>query len=195
MFKDLLIDFLRRYWWGAVAIVVLIVGGIWLYTDSQKVEVGGHKVSPAVAEALEYYQRNELDEAQSRFESIVKAHPRDWYAWTFLGNVYRDENKYGEAETAYLKSLNINPRFEQGYRNAYIFYYVWSHDDPDQLQKAEELLLKGLKSLPKSEIIMEDLLNYYQKTNNQEKFLIYQDKLSKLRNSTPSSVLNTLEFN
>lgn len=195
MFKDLFIDFLRRYWWGIVAVIVLIVGGIWWYQDSQKVEVSGYKVSAATAKATEYYANGEIDKAEAQYKSLVANHSNDWFSWNGLANIYRDKSKYELAEEAYLKALAINPRFEQAYRNIYSLYYIWSKDNPDQIYRAEDILLQGVKFLPNSEIVLEEILNYYQKTDNQEKFVIYQDKLNKLRDIKPSSILNTIEFN
>lgn len=195
MFKDLLMDFLRRYWWGIVAVVVFIVGGIWWYNDNQKVEVSGYKISQEAAQAVKYYANGEIDKAEAQYKSIVENHSNDWFSWNGLANIYRDKSKYDLAEETYLKALAINPRFEQAYRNIYSLYYIWSKDNPDQIYRAEDILVQGVKYLPKSEIVLEEILNYYQKIGDQEKFVFYQDKLNKLRDIKPSSILNTIEFN
>lgn len=186
MFKDLLMDFLRHYWWAVVAVAVFVVGGVWWYSDSQKIEVSGYKISAEAAEAVEYYKNGDLVKAEAQYESVVANHPRDWFAWNGLANVYRDQSKYSQAEEAYLKALDINPRFDQAYRNIYNLYYAWSIQDKTQFVKSEAILLQGAKFLPKSEIILEEILNYYQKTGNQEQFKYYEDKLNQLRHITPA---------
>ncbi|MFA5967454.1 MAG: tetratricopeptide repeat protein [Patescibacteria group bacterium] len=181
MWRELVTDFWRRFWWGLVGIIVIIGGIIWLTTYVGTVEVSGYRVSQADAEATNYYAAGEIDQAQAAYETITKNHPNDWFAWNGLGNIYRDKGQYGSAEIAYLKALKINPQFEQGYRNIYNLYYAWSSQDATQLSKAEPVLLDGIKYLPKSEIVLEEILNYYQKIGNQEQFTFYQDKLNKLR--------------
>ena len=186
MFKDLLMDFLRRYWWGVVAVIVLIVGGIWWYNDGQKIRVSGYKISAEAAQAVEYYQKGDLAKAEAQYKDIVENHPRDWFSWNGLGNVYRDQSEYTKAEEAYLKAIAINPRFDQVYRNIYNLYYAWSTQDKTQFAKSEAVLLQGVKYLPKSEIVLEEILNYYQKTGNQDQFKYYEDKLNQLRHITPA---------
>ncbi|MBU1092223.1 tetratricopeptide repeat protein [Patescibacteria group bacterium] len=195
MFKDLFLDFLRRYWWGILVVVILIIGGIWWYQDSQKVEVSGYKISQEAAQAVKYYANGEIGKAEAQYKSIVENHPRDWFSWNGLGNIYRDKSEYESAEIAYLKALDINPKFEQAYRNIYSLYYIWSKDNPDKIYQAEDILLQGVKYLPNSEIVLEEILNYYQKIDNQEQFKIFQGKLDKLRNLRPANNQDTLEFN
>lgn len=179
MFLDLLQDFLRRYWWGVVAGIVLIIGGIWWYASSQMVMISGYRVSKANANAAEYYSTGEIDKAQTAYETITTKQPRDWFAWNGLANIYRDKNQYGLAETAYLKSLDINPKFEQGYRNIFNLYYTWSarDNDPSLLGKSEPILLQGHKLLSKSATVLEDLVSYYAKINDQTQLKVYKDKL------------------
>ncbi|MBU1082974.1 tetratricopeptide repeat protein [Patescibacteria group bacterium] len=182
MFNNLLKDLLKRYWWGVVILIFLVLAGIWWYGDSQKVEVSGYKISREAAIAVEYYKNGDLVKAEEQYKAVVKSNPRDWFSWNGLANVYREKGKYELAEEAYLKAIDINRKFEQAYRNIYVLYYVWSGEDADKIYEAEDILVQGVRYLPKSEIVLEEILNYYQKTNNPEQFTIYQDKLNKLRN-------------
>src|SRR3989344_5607968 len=115
MFIDLVKNFLRRYWWAVVILIGLIIGLIWWYQESQLVNISGYKISAEAAEAVGYYQTNDLIKAQAKYEEIVVNHSRDWFSWNGLANVYRDQSMYTKAEEAYLKALDINPRFDQAY--------------------------------------------------------------------------------
>ncbi|MFH0912655.1 MAG: tetratricopeptide repeat protein [Patescibacteria group bacterium] len=194
MFTDLFMDFLRRYWWGVIGVIVLLVGGIWWYNDSQKVEVSGYKISAEAYKAVEYYTNGEIDKAEAQYKTVVAKHPKDWFSWNGLGNIYRDHNLYGSAEEAYLKTLAINPKFEQAYRNIFNLYYSWSERDKDltQLTKAEPILLQGLKSIPKSQSILEDLCTYYAQTNDQQKLQQYRAILDAVRNPQPQTKSNSI---
>ena len=183
MFADLWKDFLRRFWWSILAVLILIGGIIGWYISSQTVVVSGYRVSQAAAKATEYYAAGEIDKAQAAYKAITKRQPRDWFAWNGLANIYRDRNQYGLAETAYLQALDINPKFEQGYRNVFNLYYSWSERDRDSapLAKSEPVLLQGYKLLSKSVTILEDLISYYAKINDQAKLTEYKEKLETLR--------------
>lgn len=185
MWKDLIRDFWHRFWWGITGIIIVAVGAIWLIALPSTVEVSGYRVSQANAKATEYYAAGEIDKAQAAYEVITQRHPRDWFAWNGLANIYRDKNQYGLAETAYLKALDINPKFEQGYRNIFNLYYSWSErdNDPTSLAKSESVLLQGHKLLPKSVTILEDLITYYAKINDQVKLKIYKDRLTELQSA------------
>lgn len=185
MFADLWKDFFRRFWWAIVGIVVVIIAGIAVINYYQQVTVSGYRVSREAAKAVEYYKNGDLVRAEAQYKSIVASHPRDWFSWNGLANVYRDQSEYTKAEEAYLKALAINPRYDQAYRNIYNLYYAWSTQDKTQFAKSEAILLQGIKFLPKSEIILEEILNYYQKTGNQDQFKYYEDKLNQLRHITP----------
>ncbi|MBU1082954.1 hypothetical protein KKE14_00725 [Patescibacteria group bacterium] len=198
MFIELFIDFLRRYWWGVVAVIVLIVGGVWWYNDYQKIEVSGYKISPEAAIAVDYYLNGEIDKAQTQYELVVKNNPKDWFSWNSLANIFRDKEEFEKSEEAYLKAISIDRKFEQAYKNLYHLYYIWSKKDDSQFAKAEGVLLDAYKYLPKSEIILEELLDYYKRTENQEKFNFYEDKLNVIRNIRPSEDGTTnpgFEFN
>ncbi len=183
MWKDLIRDFWHRFWWGITGIIIVAIGVVWLIAPLSTAEVSGYRVSKADAEATEYYAAGELDKAQAAYETITQQHPRDWFAWNGLANIYRDKNQYGLAETAYLRALDVNPKFEQGYRNIFNLYYSWSERDKDlvQLGKSESVLLQGHKLLSKSVTILEDLISYYAKVNDQTNLKTYQDKLATLR--------------
>lgn len=185
MFTDLWKDFIKRFWWAILCVGTIVIAVLITVNYYQQSTVSGYRVSSEVAQAVEYYKNGDLVKAEAQYKSVVDTHPRDWFAWNGLANVYRDQSEYVKAEEAYLKTISINPYFDQAYRNIYNLYYAWSIQDKTQFVKSEAILLKGAKFLPKSEIILEEILNYYQKTGNQEQFKYYEDKLNQLRHITP----------
>lgn len=182
MFADLWKDFLRRFWWAIIGIVVVIIVGLVVLNHYQQVEVSGYRVSKEAAQATEYYVQGDLAKAEAQYKLVVQKSPRDWFSWNGLANVYRDENLLKLAEEAYLKALAINPRFEQAYRNIFGLYYAWAKTDQAQLAKAEPILLQGLKLMPRSQSILEDLCAYYAKTGDQQKLQQYRSALDAMRN-------------
>jgi len=189
---DLVKDFWRRFWWAIIGIVIAAVAVLFVLNYYQRlVTVSGYRVSPEAAKAVEYYQTGDLAKAEAQYKLVVKKHPRDWFSWNGLANVYRDENMLQLAEGAYLKALAINPKFEQAYRNIFGLYYAWAATDPTQLAKAEPILLRGLQLMPKSQNILEDIVNYYAKTGDQQKLQQYRAMLEAIRSSQPKTQPNS----
>jgi Tfp pilus assembly protein PilF len=56
------------------------------------------------------YERGNTAEAIKDLNDYVGAYPRDDLAWTILGNAYKDHEQLDEAQAAYEKALEINPR-------------------------------------------------------------------------------------
>lgn len=195
MMIDAINDFWRQYWWGVLIVVVGLAVGItaMLVNRPESRLVSGYRVSAEDAKASDLYLQGKINEAEQAYLTVVKQRPKDWFAWNSLGNIYRDKDKLADAENAYLKALSVNPRFEQGYRNIYNIYYAWSAKDASQLAKGEMVLLKGLKLLPKSEMILEDLISYYAKIDDQQKLQQYRSQLAAVRasESSPTAQTNT----
>lgn len=188
MWLDLFQDFWRRYWWGILLVVVVAGIGltVLLVSRPQWQTVSGYRVSAENAAAADLYLQGQRDQAKQAYSAIVEKHPKDWFAWNGLANIYRDKDMLAEAEEAYLKAIDINPRFEQGYRNLYAIYYAWSSKDESKLNQSESLLLAGLKLMPRSEMILEDLISYYAKVGDQQKLQQYRDQLAAIRSSQSS---------
>lgn len=51
------------------------------------------------------------DEGADLLKRIVTADPKDFQAWTELGNVHLLQNKYSEAENEYLRALDLHAEF------------------------------------------------------------------------------------
>ncbi len=59
------------------------------------------------------YLQGDPATAADKLEVYLKSHPREDLAWTLLGNAYEDLDRDEQAESAYSKALEINPkRFE-----------------------------------------------------------------------------------
>lgn len=192
MFVDLWKDFLRRFWWTIVGAIIIVISLVIVVNYYQQVEVSGYRISSGAAKATEYYQNGDLEKAEAQYKMVIKQSPRDWFSWNGLANIYRDQNLYGLAEEAYLKALDINPRFEQVYRNIFNLYYAWSIQDASQLNKSEAILLRGLKLMSKSESVLEDLIAYYAKTDDQQKLQQYRAILDAIRDPQPKAKPNSI---
>lgn len=59
------------------------------------------------------YEQGDAETAAEQLQEYLKSYPRDDIAWTILGNAQEDLEHDDQAETAYLKAIEINPmRFE-----------------------------------------------------------------------------------
>lgn len=71
--------------------------------------------SPANAKLFEKASdatdKKRYDEAADLLQSIVKSDPKDFQAWTALADVHLLQSKYTEAETEYLRAIDLHPGF------------------------------------------------------------------------------------
>lgn len=56
------------------------------------------------------FRSGAVEEAVTRLRAHVRAEPRDDLAWTLLGHALLESNGLDEAEAAYAKALELNPR-------------------------------------------------------------------------------------
>lgn len=56
------------------------------------------------------YRSGAVEEAVTRLRAHVQAEPRDDLAWTILGHALLDLNRVDEADAAYAKALELDPR-------------------------------------------------------------------------------------
>ena len=184
MNKTTIPHYLLKWIWVTAGIIVLALVVFTIgrhYYLRGVTEVSGYRVSRVVAEATQAYAAGNLSEAKSIYQEWLKGHPNDAFVWNGLANIYRDNHDYPGAEAAYLRAIGADPHFVQGYRNLYTLYALWSADAPDQLHKAESVLLRGWKDNPKSITILEDIVSYYNKVGNSVAVDEYNVSLNQLK--------------
>ncbi|MBC7173947.1 MAG: tetratricopeptide repeat protein, partial [Polyangiaceae bacterium] len=65
----------------------------------------------AVEEAVELLGTDELDAAIVELNRIAAGNPENEYAFYFLGNAYFEQKDYPKALAAYVRALEIVPRY------------------------------------------------------------------------------------
>jgi Flp pilus assembly protein TadD len=137
----------------------------------------------ALSNAKNAYIQGNLTAAQKQYETIIQSsNKNNPEAWNNLGNIYRDQKKWADAERVYLEAIRLNPKYDQAYRNIAFIYIDWAEDSSNQstelLNKGVALLESAFSKNTKSISIAEDLVNLYRKLGNTAK----ADYYLKIRN-------------
>ncbi len=85
------------------------------------------------------------DEGAEFLKKILVADPKDFQAWTELGNVHLLQSKYSEAENEYLRAIDVHPGFFPALLNLGRVEVA-----QQQYEVAIEVLLRALKGRPDS---------------------------------------------
>jgi len=159
-----------------IGIVVLVTTGM----GNSSVVVSGYKTSPVTEEAMELYSAGKLREAEAKYREIVARNSRDFVAWNGLGNTLRDLKDAVGAEEAYLRVINIKPKFEFVYRNLLTLYLMWPKPEevPAKLTDFDPLITKGLAANRTSIQILGAAIKYYQQQGNIDKVQELEQRLS-----------------
>lgn len=69
-------------------------------------------------QGVEKYHENDYDEAFKYLSDEVNEHPKNGYAWLYLGSIYLDNDQYSEAVTSISKALKYIDTSDKQYRCA-----------------------------------------------------------------------------
>src|ERR1700722_13635821 len=89
-----------------------------------------------------------LDEAQGQVEETLKNHSGDVRLYNYLGVIDAQEKKYTQAETNFLRAIQIAPRFSDAYLNLGRLYQENAAVDPRAQEKALRLYGELVKFEP-----------------------------------------------
>jgi tetratricopeptide (TPR) repeat protein len=89
-----------------------------------------------------------LDEAQGQVEETLKNHSGDVRLYNFLGVIDAQEKNYTQAETNFLRAIQIAPRFSDAYLNLGRLYQENAAVDPRAQEKALRLYGELVKFEP-----------------------------------------------
>jgi tetratricopeptide (TPR) repeat protein len=158
---------------------------LWLELQKAKDVLG-------VINVKNYYQRSEenqklyekavaasknkkKDEAILLFKQIAEKDEKDFITWMELGTLYFIVEKYGDAEKAYKKSLQINPSFVLTQLNLGKLYLA-----EKQPEKAIEILEKGISAEPTSPDLNQYLGEAYLQIKKGSKAVVYLNEAIRL---------------
>lgn len=102
--------------------------------------------------AISYYNQEEYDKAEEIFQDLLEEDKKnDYVYYNSLANIYRDKKKFEEAVEYYEKAIEANDKYETAYQNLAILYLY--EMESKQVEKAEEVISRGIKNIPDSEIL------------------------------------------
>ena len=99
-----------------------------------------------------YEKKGEWESAIKEYEAASKKLP---LAYTYLGNVYFQKNEFQVAEEYYRKAINKDPENADAYNNLAWLYFT----KKEQLEEAEQLVLKAMELNPSKKDIYQDTLD------------------------------------
>lgn len=149
---------------GRYQLAPLISGSIRQDVTINMGEISNSKNPSSIISAKDFYQRSEKnmeiyekaisaskekknDIAIKFFNELLKNDPKDFVSWTELGTLYFKNEKYGEAETAYIKAIELKQDFIVALLNLGKLYLG---KKTFQIEKAILVLTKAVEVEPTS---------------------------------------------
>lgn len=96
-----------------------------------------------------YEKKGEIDNALKEYRLASKKHP---LAYLYMGNIYFQKNDFDEAESAYRKAIKKDSQNADAHNNLAWLYYT----KKENLNEAEELVLKAIELNPSKKEIYQD---------------------------------------
>ncbi|MCX5717949.1 MAG: tetratricopeptide repeat protein [Nitrospirae bacterium] len=98
-----------------------------------------------------YEKKGEIDNALREYRLASKKLP---LAYLYMGNIYIQKNDFDEAESAYRKAIKKDSQNADAHNNLAWLYYK----KKENLNEAEELVLKAIELNPSKKDIYQDTL-------------------------------------
>lgn len=87
----------------------------------------------------------QLKRAEEALKKAIEADPEDYSPYYYLGQVYREEDRFEEAGQMFRKCIELNPTFADAFNE-----YGMLFSDLDMLAEAEQVFKEGLRINPQS---------------------------------------------
>lgn len=121
--------------------------------------------------AIEFSKNKNPDGAIKLFKQLLEADPKDYVAWTELGNLYFLAEKYNDAKVAYNKAIALKDNFNPALLNLGKLWIVQKEFD-----FAIDVLTKALTTMPDSADVNHYLGEAYLQNKKGSKAVIYLNK-------------------
>jgi tetratricopeptide (TPR) repeat protein len=126
------------------------------------------------------------DKALDKLQGMLKADPKNFFAYNLLGEVYSRTNKFSDAINAYKQAISIKPAWATPYRNIAAINILQK-----QKNDAIDILSKGINSANEPlELVGELATLYHQDGAHQKVIELYEEIYKKNPDSLP--MLNNL---
>lgn len=125
--------------------------------------------------ALTDMRSGKNDSAIKDLRAVVDKDPKDYYAWTQLGNAYFLQSDTKRAEAAYTKAISVNPAYGLAMINLGKLYLSQKEND-----RAIEVLTKAVESNPGSPDAQQYLGEAYLAIKKGSKAVVYLNEAIRL---------------
>lgn len=175
-----------------VLIVIILIGlavvGISVVSSSKQVVINGYRTAAESRSAMELYAAGKIDQAAATYSAIVKAHKNDFFAWNGLANSLIDLGEFDQAEVAYLRTWQINSKFEPVYRNLWSLYYNWRDESAknDKIASFKKVIERGVSDNQDSVSVLDIAAEYYRYFKDDAQLAQVQSRLDFLLSKYPS---------
>jgi tetratricopeptide (TPR) repeat protein len=127
------------------------------------------------------YNLGRFDDAIKTYGLATSVDAGNYLAWNNLGNTYRQMKQYAKAETAYNKAIELDSKKINPYINLAGTYRSWSVMDGTKHKLILQTLQQGLVANPDNEILLQELVDYYDRAGDADNAQKYRDQLSKVK--------------
>lgn len=194
----------RIWWWQSkVGIVQTVLNEIFkkeqlpenVRAAVEKLKTNPQDVDSYIIVASYKREQGKYDEAIKVYSAALEIRPTDTLLLMNIAELYERTKQYAEAEEAYLKVIETNPRWVNSYRNLVTLYRYNFTEKRNDIPKILELGLKNNEGMGIDAEFIGQLAVYYQEFGPKEKAIEYYKKLIELdpKNETAKEELKKLE--
>lgn len=137
--------------------------------------------------------KGQIDDAIKIYKAALEVRPTDTLLLGNIAELYMRNKQYGEAEAAYLKITETNPKWLSAYRSLADLY---RYQMPEKQGRIPEILQKGLDANTENELyFVGPMAVYYKDFGTKEEAIKWYERLLKLdpENATAKGELEELK--
>ncbi len=105
------------------------------------------KASARIQKSLALQQAERATEAKAELESVLKSDPKNLDGWLTLGNLHRYNDRYADADVAYIEAEKLIPKFEKQHWQLFYFRGI-VNERMKNWEQAEKFFRRALELSP-----------------------------------------------
>lgn len=137
--------------------------------------------------------KNELTDAIKLYQAALSVEPQNTLLLMNIAELYVRNQQYPEAEAAYLKVVEVNPKWLASYRSLADLYH---YQMPEKQSEIPKILQKGLDNNSENELyFVGPMATYYRDFGPKEEAIKWYERLIKIdpENSTAKAELEEIK--
>ena len=179
--------FWKKFWPLAVLLAVLILGGVWYrflgpgefsaralkayntaFAAVLELRRNPNNFSAAMRAGVGYYNLSLMNKSAEYYLKATDIDPMAALPWNNLGNAYRELLRYQDAESAYKRSIELQPELPTSYLNLANLYTLWPEDEANKRPLVLPTLLAALDATKRDVRVLQSLADYYNSQGNSD---------------------------